>query len=132
MISKIKSMIKSTLNGSVQMVSISGDNSTSIQCSGDITINGKTLVVNGETVQLEGKEIYITVEGNAGNISADICKSIEVAGDVTGKVEAKAGNIKCGNVGGDVKASCGNITCLDVAGEVKASCGNIKISKVVN
>ena len=93
---------------------------------GNIVVNGDRVIIDGKEIDMgEQKTINITVEGNAGDISGDFEEikvrgvvqsvlnkngSIVIEGDVHGNVENKNGNISImGSVFGDAETKNGNI-----------------------
>ena len=92
----------------------------------NITITNGRVVIDGKDMTPDTKDIRIEVQGNVGAISADVCTSLSVVGDVTGDVSTQSGDVQCGNIGGDVKTMSGDVKCGEVAGNVKTMSGDIR------
>ena len=121
-----------------------------------ITTGGKSLVVSDGKVIVDGKTmntedekiINIEVHGDIDKIDVDVCRQIEVEGNV-GDVRTSQGNITIngsamdtvtnsqgsikieGDVNGDVKNSMGTVKAGgNIYGKVKTSMGSIKGQKI--
>lgn len=92
----------------------------------DITIKDGLIEIDGTPAAVADKEINISVSGDAGRISVDSCKKIEVVGNchainlMNGGIEIKGG------VSGDVKSTNGDVACGMVQGDVSTVNGDIK------
>lgn len=92
-------------------------NGRTIACSGNITINGKTIQEYDQ--ECNNSNTKIVIEGNVNTITCD--RSMEVHGIV--------GNIDCGgncNIDGDVKGDIsvgGSVVCGNVSGDIAAGGG---------
>lgn len=126
-------LIKSIIGKGTQTIHISGNKKTIIQnnVSGNnnIVVCGDLITFNGESVKMTERNIVIQVDGDVGNIEADICSSLTINGNVTGDVVNKMGDIKCNDVTGNIKSSMGNVECENIGGNVKTSMGKIKYKK---
>lgn len=105
------------------MISINGRN----YVGRNISIAGNKVYIDGklEAAAENDKVINITVTGNLEKLECEYADTISIEGDchsvdsrngnvkiqgnVTGNVENRNGNIKCGNVGGDAKTRNGDI-----------------------
>ena len=110
------------------------------QCYSQVTINGKTVRVNGDNISVINNRVL--VDGKLVEEFNDVCNvTVIVEGDcrrleATGPVEIKGncGYVDCsgschieGNVEGDVDAS-GSVTCGDVGGNIDAS-GSVRCTR---
>jgi len=106
-----------------------------------ITINGNTysgnsivisngkVIINGNDVTPDGKEINITVHGNIEDLKVDNCNQVLVNGN-SKNISTKSGDINVtGNVEGSIQTMSGDVECLDVSGSVSTMSGNIKHKK---
>lgn len=89
-----------------------------------LIVNGK-VIVNGEEITTEGKEINISIEGNIDELKVDACDKISIVGSAK-TVSTKSGNIKVnGNVDGNIQTMSGNVNCGVVNGSITTMSGNI-------
>lgn len=94
-----------------------------------IVVSNNKVIIDGEDVTPDAKEISIKVEGSIESIRADCCDLIEITGGCQ-DISTKNGNIEiCGSVEGSVYSRNGNISCGNVGGPVAAKNGNIKYKK---
>jgi len=106
-----------------------------------ITINGNTysgnsivisngkVIINGNDVTPNEKEINIVVHGNTEDLKIDHCNKIVVNGN-SKNISTKSGDIFItGNVEGSVQTMSGEVDCSDVSGSVSTMSGNIKHKK---
>ena len=118
-------------------------NGVSYQSKGNITvINGK-VIIDGDDVTPNGKEINISIDGNIENLDIDVCSKlsitgdvnrlkttsgdVEVSGNIKGSVNTMSGDVECrGDVDGDITTMSGDVDCGKVAGSIKSTSGNIK------
>lgn len=94
----------------------------------NLTIKGDQVYIDGKLAEdyEDGKNIYITVDGNVDNLEVDNCNDLKITGDA-GYVTSKNGNIDIGgNVAGDVINKNGNIKCGNVGGDVENKNGNVR------
>jgi len=90
-----------------------------------ITISNNKVIVNGQDVTPDAKEINITVEGNIEKIEAEYCNKINVTGEV-GNIKTMSGDIEInGNVKGSIQTMSGSVGCRDVSGSISSMSGNI-------
>lgn len=109
-------MGKITING----VSYSGNNIT--------VINGK-VIIDGNDVTPNFKNIEILVDGNIDKLSVDSCDKLMVNGNV-GQIKSTSGDVEVlGNIDGDVTSTSGDIKCGNISGSVKTVSGDIKYKK---
>jgi hypothetical protein len=91
-----------------------------------IIISNNKVIVNGQDVTPDGKEINIKVEGNINELKVDACNNINVNGDVQ-SVSTKSGDIDVsGNVNGSVSTISGDVNCGSVGGSISTISGDIK------
>lgn len=101
-----------------------------------IVINGTSYsgnnisIVNGR-VTIDGKEhtptdkvINIVVNGNIDSLHVDVCKLVEVHGEVN-DLTTTSGDVVCGNVKNDVSTTSGDIECGNIGGSVKSTSGDV-------
>ncbi len=109
-----------------------------------ITINGKTIVlsggssvqilngnviVNGQNVTPEGKDIRIEIHGNVERLDVDACNQVTVSGSVQ-KLSTVSGDVKCGDVAGSVQTTSGDVRCKAVRGSVTTVSGDVESSSI--
>jgi hypothetical protein len=102
-------------------VTINGITITSVR---SINISGNRVIVDGNDVTPDAKEIRIEVNGNIESLSVDACNTIMVTGSV-GDLATQSGDVKCGDVSGSVKTMSGDVRCGVVKGSVKTMSGDI-------
>lgn len=106
-------------------------------------VNGK-IIVNGEDLTPDSKEISINVEGDIDFLNVDHCKTISILGNVK-IIKSGSGNISCdsihegastgsgdidvNNITGNVKTGSGNVLATIITGDVSTGSGNIKFKK---
>ena len=105
-----------------------------------MNVCGKTILCNGETIEINNGEILIDgkpfheydssvnilkveITGNVGSVSTEDADVI-VKGKV-GTINSKNGNITCGDVEGNVDSKNGNIACSVVKGDCTTKNENI-------
>lgn len=88
-----------------------------------VLIRDQRVIIDGQDVTPDAKEISIVVNGTVESIQADACSRISVTGDV-GQVRTVSGNVEvAGRVAGSVQTVSGNVGCGEVAGEVSTLAG---------
>jgi hypothetical protein len=106
-----------------------------------ITINGQTftgdnmiisngrIVVNGNDLTPNGKEINIAINGNIDRLEVDACQKVGVIGDV-GNIKTQSGDVDVkGNVKGNIQTMSGDVDCQQVFGSVSTMSGDISHGK---
>ena len=108
------------------MINVNGKNYS----GRSITITNGKVIIDGNNVTPDGKEIKIAVQGDIDILEVDVCETVYVEGTV-GQIKTSTGDVKVkGNiVAGNVKTMSGDITCLNVSGDVKTMSGDIKHNK---
>ena len=99
-----------------------------IQINGKIYPNGKSVVIRGNSIVIDGKRVEenvsgvveVKVEGTLATLETDASVSCD---DVAGNVTA-GGSVNCDNVMGSVQSG-GSVNCDDVGGSVQAG-GSIR------
>lgn len=92
----------------------------------NITISNNKVIVDGQDVTPDSKEIFIHVEGHVNQINADIFKNLSVNGTV-GSVKTQSGDVGvAGSVMGDIKTMSGDVKCDRVSGKITTMSGDIK------
>lgn len=87
--------------------------------------NGKVLI-DGNDVTPETKEINISVEGNIESLKVDSCNTVNVTGSVTNVSTVSAKVKVTGDVAGGIQTVSGNVDCGDVGGSINSVSGNIR------
>lgn len=105
-----------------------------------ITVNGKTMVVDGNHIRVSGNQVIAdgqTVSLGDGKV---VAVAITIVGDVqvldseeadvtvqgnVGTVRSTNGNVRAGNVTGNIETRNGNVTCGHVQGDVSSRNGNV-------
>ena len=106
-----------TING----VTYSGNN---------IIVKNNLIMIDGVDLTPEAKEITITANGHINLIQTDLCKEINVSGNVE-NIRTESGDIHCTHVGGNVITTSGNVECDTVIGNVGTTSGDVR-AKVIN
>lgn len=92
----------------------------------NITVTNGKIIIDGQDVTPDSKNIYIHVDSFINEINVDVCDEISVGGDV-GSVTTQSGNVNIvNNVNGNVKTMSGNVKCNNVTGNVNTMSGNVK------
>lgn len=95
-----------------------------------VTVSGNKIVIDGKSVSMpDEKDILIIVDGNAGNISVDVCKEIRIGGNVEGDIKTQTGDVTVGDVNGDITTQTGDVRANNITGKVKTQTGDIKAVK---
>ena len=105
-------------------------NGVSIRSGQNITIRNNRVIVDGEDVTPDAKEISIAVTGDVERLEASGCTSVEVSGNA-GSISSKAGDVQVGgDVAGGIHSKAGNVD-IDgsVGGDVSVTAGNIRYRK---
>ena len=84
-----------TVNG----VTYSGNN---------ISISKGKVIIDGNDVTPDAKNIDIKIDGNISELKVDACDSLVVNGNC-GSVATMSGDVKCGTVGGSISTMSGDI-----------------------
>jgi hypothetical protein len=142
MIKMLKKIFKQIINN-MNVVNVNGNSYTSTRSIS--IINGK-VIIDGNDVTPDGKEINISIKGAVDSLNVDACSKIyvngnvktlktisgdvEVTGGIEGDVNTTSGDIDCGgNIGGSVRAVSGDIDCGEISGNANTVSGNIKQRK---
>ena len=99
-------------------------NGVTITGGRSIVINNGRVVVDGNDVTPNAKDIRIEVNGDVDDLDVDACSTVKVTGSVR-KLSTVSGDVECGNVGGDVKTVSGDVTCGTISGRVSTVSGDI-------
>lgn len=95
----------------------------------NITIENGKVIIDGNNVTPDEKEINILVDGNINELKVDDCEKVTITGQV-GTVKTMSGSVEIlGNVNGNVKTMSGSVQCDDVGGSVETMSGSIKHRK---
>jgi hypothetical protein len=90
-----------------------------------VVINGK-VIVNGNDVTPDSKEINIKVDGNINKLEVDACNKVEITGDVS-SIKTQSGDVEItGNVTGSIQTMSGDVDCGTVEGSISTMSGDIK------
>lgn len=90
----------------------------------NISIKNGKVIVDGNDVTPESKNITIEVTGNVETLDVGSANTIKISGDCA-NVESQSGDIICGNVSGDVRSTSGDIDCENVRGDTSTISGDI-------
>lgn len=97
----------------------------------NISILNNKVIVDGKEIDLEkALTVNIQVEGSINSISADVCNTINVTGNV-GTLSTVSGDVQCADVHTSVQTTSGDVKCGDVKGSVKTVSGDV-IANTVN
>lgn len=106
-------------------------NSASIVVNGvqlkgrNISVNDSGIFIDGRRVDVaSGPKVDIQVQGNVDVLDVGYASSIVVNGNA-GKIQSRAGDIKCGDVTGNVSAGSGDLTCGIIGGSASTGSGDI-------
>jgi len=101
-------------------------NGVTITAGRSIKIANNRVIIDGEDVTPDAKQITIQVNGNVERLNVDVCEVVTIAGDAV-SVQTTSGDINVGgNVGGSVSSVSGDIDCGSIAGDVSTVSGDIK------
>lgn len=95
----------------------------------NIRVENGNVIIDGEDVTPDSKEIHIAVQGDVESIDVGVCREFEVIGNV-GKVRTGSGDLKCGNVTGDVQTGSGNVDCWSIGGSVQTGSGDVSAENI--
>ena len=91
-----------------------------------ITITNGNVIIDGKSIEIEEKEINISVTGDINDLRVTSCNSLEIKGNVK-TIETTSGDINIeGDVSGNVKTVSGDVRCGNITGDVKTVSGDIK------
>jgi hypothetical protein len=92
-------------------------------------VNGK-VIVDGNDVTPDAKEITISVDGNIETLQVDDCQALKVTGEV-GRIKTLSGDVSVtGNIAGSVQTVSGDVDCEgSITGPVTTISGDIKSRK---
>lgn len=105
--------------------------------------NSQSIILDGNSINLEVREINIVVTGDIENVNLGVGKidihgsvrnkvssgpgDITIMGDMIGDVKTGTGKVSVGgDLQGDVKTGTGNVTCKSFDGDFKSGTGKIK------
>lgn len=95
---------------------------------GSISVSNGRVVVDGQDVTPDEKQISIEVQGNVDRLDVDACERIIVAGTV-GALSTRSGDVECGTVSGGIHTMSGSVTCNgDITGSVQTMSGDVRAS----
>lgn len=102
---------------------------------GKVSVVNNKVYLNGKLVtdcdEIKEKEIHITIEGDACDVSLD-CGEITVKGNCQ-NVKSSNGNIEIGgDVAGNATTTNGNIKCKTIHGDASTTLGSIKGASIQN
>ena len=96
---------------------------------GDLVIQNGQVIIGGENVTPESKNINIVVNGNIDKLQVSSCNKIEITGDVD-TIKTQSGDVIVkGNVKDSVSTMSGDVTCGNVGGNIKTMSGDVKYKK---
>ena len=102
-------------------------NGTTIVSSGrgNVVISNGRVIVDGNDVTPNAKQVNIEIQGDMQSIEVDVCDSVHVVGSV-GSVKTSSGDVRCGDVKGSIQSMSGDVTCGRVDGSVSTMSGDIR------
>lgn len=110
-------------------ISINGVNISGSFSGRSMTIINGKVIIDGQDVTPESKNISIEVHGNVGQLSADSCLKITVNGDA-GSVKTQSGDVDvAGYVEGSIQTMSGDVDCGNVSGSISTMSGDVKHRK---
>lgn len=91
----------------------------------NLTIKNGKVLIDGQDMTHDSKEITIEIHGNVQSLKVDSCASCVVHGSA-GEAETMSGHLRIGgNVTGNVKTMSGSVTCGDVYGKINTMSGDV-------
>jgi hypothetical protein len=120
MITKIIQRIKQFM----AKITISTENTSVVYTGNNVTITNGKVIIDGNDVTPQLKNISIAVEGNIDVLDVDACNFVKVSGTVN-SLTTTSGDITCDNVAGNVHSTSGDIECGDVGGSVQTVSGDV-------
>lgn len=90
----------------------------------NIVVSNGRVVVDGQDVTPDAKDIRIEVHGSVDSLDVDACNAISVTGSA-GSIKTQSGDVRCGDVHGSVKTMSGDVHCGAVSGGVETMSGDI-------
>ena len=91
----------------------------------NISVKKNRVIIDGKELDVDEKNINITVIGNIKSINADAVETISIGGDAD-TVKTMSGDVRIeGNVTGDVKTMSGDVRCGNIGGKVNTMSGDI-------
>jgi len=123
-------------------ITITTENTSVVYNGNSITITNGKVIIDGNDVTPQLKNISISVEGNIDVLKVDACNYVRVSntvnsltttsgdvtcGNVTGNVQTTSGDIECGNVGGSVETVSGDVDAKAINGKVSTVSGDISL-----
>ena len=93
----------------------------------NVTIDGKTLIIDGEIHNLDKNVIKVELFGNVENLivgSADVM----VEGDILGNLKTGSGDVECKMIHGSVSTGSGDVEANYIKGDVSTKSGDIEYS----
>lgn len=91
----------------------------------NVTLSGHRIVVDGQDVTPDSKDIRIEINGNVESLTVDVCNEVVINGSVS-DVSVQSGDVACGNVSGSVQTLSGDVHCGSVGGNVRTVSGDIE------
>ena len=91
----------------------------------NIVITNGRVIVDGNDLTPDSKNISIFVVGDLGSLEVDSCSKVDIKGNVDGDVRTVSGDIRCYNVNGDVSSVSGDIRSSKILGNCKSVSGDI-------
>lgn len=102
-------------------------NGRTITSNRSITVINNRVIIDGEDVTPDSKNIIIEIQGNVNELSVDACSKITVTGDAK-TVKTKSGDVDIGgNVSGNIQTMSGDVDVSgDVGGDVSTMSGDVR------
>jgi hypothetical protein len=112
------------------IVAINGVTITTSDKSCSISVRNGRVVVDGEDVTPDTKEITVSVQGDVSMLEVDVCEKVSITGSA-GTISTKSGDVQCGDVTGDVHTNSGDVHCGAIAGSIKTKTGDVTCTRIV-
>jgi hypothetical protein len=101
-------------------------NGVTITGGRNVSVSGGKLIVDGQDVTPDAKDISIHIVGNVQVLSVDHADMVNVRGDC-GSVKTMTAAVRCRSVNGSVKTMSGTVIAKSVKGDVSTMSANIFI-----
>lgn len=93
----------------------------------NLTITDDRVFIDGKPVDVEEKQITVSIVGNVVNLHSSA--EVSVIGDV-GEIVSSSGSIMCHDVKGGIQTTSGNVSCCDVYADISTRSGNVTASEI--
>jgi hypothetical protein len=110
-------------------ITISTGNTSVVYSGNNVTITNGKVIIDGNDVTPQMKNISISIEGSIDMLNVDACNYVKVSGTVN-SLTTTSGDVTCGNVAGNVDSTSGDIECQDVGGSVQTVSGDVNANVI--